>query len=92
MPRKLNLNFVFSKQWKFRLLNTLSHDSRNHEYTYFGDATLTYTRKRWDLQLLARNIFNQSAISQVAVSGLTETWSVHELRPMEFLAKVSFSL
>ena len=87
----LNLNFVFSKQWKLRLLNTLSHDSRNHEYTYFGDATLTYTRKRWDLQLLARNIFNQSAISQVAVSGLTETWSVHELRPMEFLVKASFS-
>lgn len=88
----LNLNFVFTSEWKLRLLNTVTHDSRNHKATYFGDITLTHTRKRWDLQLMARNIFGQSAISQVSVSGLTETWSVHELRPQEFLVKVSFTL
>ncbi len=52
-----NLNLIFSSEWRARMANVLTHDSRNKKVTYFADTSLTYSRKGWLAEMTVHNLF-----------------------------------
>lgn len=88
---ELNVNLIFSSQWKARLTNTISHDNRNQAFTYFADASITFSHRLFDIEISGHNLLNHSRIDNVYVNDLTEQYTSHALRPLEVLMKVMFS-
>lgn len=88
---ELDFNFILSPRWKFRVDNTLSHESRNKKLTYFADASVVYSHRLFDVEIKGRNLFNHSQVDNIHVSDFTEQYVIYALRPQELLVKVSFS-
>ena len=87
----VDINLPFTEQWNLRLTQDLTHDNRTRQPSWFADASLTYTLKRWIFQLVGRNLLNRTRISAIYLSDRTRQASVSDLRPREVLAKVNFS-
>lgn len=87
----LDINVVFSQAWNLRLTQELTHDNRTRQPSWFADASLTYTLKRWMFQLIGQNLLNRTHISAIYLSDRTRQASVSDLRPREIRAKVNFS-
>ncbi len=86
-----NLNLIFSSTWRARMANVLTHDSQNKKVTYFADASLTYSKKGWLVEMILHNLFNHNMFNNIYASGWTQQTSLYSLRSREILLKVSFS-
>lgn len=74
-----------------QLANQVAHDNRTRQSSWFADASLTYTRGRWMLQLIGHNLLNRTRLSAIYLSDRLRQTGVSDLRPREVLAKVNFS-
>lgn len=89
---QLTLNFLFSSRWRASLANQVSHDDmEGGVVTHFADASLTYSRRRFEIELSGRNLFNRSQLDYVVLNSLTERYSTYRLRPREFMVKLLLS-
>lgn len=88
---KLDVNFIFSSQWRARLGNSLSHYNKNKQVTYFADASLTFSHRLFDIEAGVHNLFNHSHFNNIYIDNLTEQYTSLTLRPREFLLKIMFS-
>lgn len=88
---KLDVNLIFSSQWRAQLGNSLSHDNKNKQITYFADASLTFSHRLFDIEASVHNLFNHSHLDNVYIDNLTEQYTSLTLRPREFILKVMFS-
>lgn len=88
---KLDVNLIFSSQWRAQLGNSLSHDNKNKQITYFADASLTFSHQLFDIEASVHNLFNHSHLDNIYINNLTEQYTNHTLRPREFLLKIMFS-
>lgn len=88
---KLDVNLIFSSQWRAKLGNSLSHDNKNKQTTYFADASLTFSHRWFDIEAGVHNLFNHSHLDNIYIDNLTEQYTSHTLRPREFMIKVMFS-
>lgn len=87
----LDINLIFSEAWRMQLANQVAHDNRTRQPSWFADASLTYTRGRWMLQLIGHNLLNRTRLSAIYLSDRLRQTGVSDLRPREVLAKVNFS-
>lgn len=87
----LDINLIFSEAWRMQLANQVAHDNRTRQSSWFADASLTYTRGRWMLQLIGHNLLNRTRLSAIYLSDRLRQTGVSDLRPREVLAKVNFS-
>lgn len=61
------------------------------KHIFLADAGFTYSfNSGWEIQLTAKNLFNQRTYSYTAFDGLTETSKAYRIRPRNFLASVFF--
>lgn len=88
---ELNLYLILSSHWKLKFANTLSHDDRNHIFTYFADASIYFTHRWFDIEMNGCNLLNHTHISYVNIGSLTEKCANYTLRPREFLFKLRFT-
>lgn len=88
---KLDINLIFSSQWRAKLGNSLSHDNKNKQATYFADASLAFSHQLFDIEASVHNLFNHSHLDNIYIDNLTEQYTSHTLRPREFMIKVMFS-
>lgn len=87
----LDFNLIFSKAWKARIKNYLTHDNRNKRVTYFADASITYSRKKWLFEVEMHNLLNHNILERTSISSWIQETSIYTLREREMLLKTSFS-
>jgi hypothetical protein len=90
----LSGNFVYKDKWYFQLLvehydNKISSTASKH--LFLADAEFTYSlNSRWELNLSAKNIFNQKEYSYSIYDELTRVNKEYDIRPRILLASVFF--
>lgn len=87
----LNVNLIFSSKWRASMENFLTHNNQSKYLTYFADASVTYTLKKWLFELELHNIFNHSTLYNNYISNWTQQTSKYSLRQREVLLKTAFS-
>lgn len=89
----LGLYLFPSDSWMITLKNELSTNSDPVLGTnYFCDASVSYKTTHWELSLTAANIIGTSKYETRILGNTVETYSLTQLRPREFVVKMSFDL
>lgn len=87
--QRLDLAFIPSKAWRLELTgnhyyNELTKEVRKHYL--LADASLVYSAPAgWELNLSARNLFNNRTYSYTSLSTLTSYTAEYQIRPLELL-------
>lgn len=87
--QRLDLTFIPSKAWRLELTgnhyyNELTKEVRKHYL--LADASLVYSAPAgWELNLSARNLFNNRTYSYTSLSTLTSYTAEYQIRPLELL-------
>ncbi|MEG1380531.1 MAG: hypothetical protein RSC75_13085, partial [Bacteroidales bacterium] len=90
----LSCNFILVKKYYIQLTgehyyNKMSNNVSKH--LFLADAEFTYSfANGWELNLSAKNIFNQDEYSYTVYDGLTSMSKEYKIRPRNFLASVFF--
>ncbi|MEG1403299.1 carboxypeptidase-like regulatory domain-containing protein [Bacteroides sp.] len=90
----LSCNFILGKKYYIQLTgehyyNKMSNNVSKH--LFLADAEFTYSfANGWELNLSAKNIFNQDEYSYTVYDGLTSMSKEYKIRPRNFLASVFF--
>lgn len=90
----LSCNFILGKKYYIQLTgehyyNKMSNNVSKH--LFLADAEFTYSfASGWELNLSAKNIFNQDEYSYTVYDGLTSMSKEYKIRPRNFLASVFF--
>lgn len=90
----LSLNFTPGRNWYFQIKGEYYHNEIAKDYFrhfFLADASFTYNFKNgWEINLLAKNIFNQKSYSYSVYDGLTGISREYAIRPINIMAGVFF--
>lgn len=87
--QRLDLTFVPSKSWRVELTgnhyyNEIAENVRKHYL--LADASLVYSAPAgWEVNLTARNLFNNRTYGYTSLSALTSYTLEYQIRPLELL-------
>ncbi|WP_211639949.1 carboxypeptidase-like regulatory domain-containing protein [Porphyromonas levii] len=87
--QRLDLTFVPSKSWRVELTgnhyyNEITENVRKHYL--LADASLVYSAPAgWEVNLTARNLFNNRTYGYTSLSALTSYTLEYQIRPLELL-------
>ena len=92
--QRLSLNFYVTRQIT---LTASAEDNYNNltaknRHAWFGDLSAKYKLKHVDLELQANNLFNQKQYTRVNYSGLDIHTQTSQLRPMNIVETIRFSI
>ncbi len=94
LSQVLSGNFVYKEKWYFQLraehyYNKIS--STDSKQLFLSDAEFTYSlSNRWELNLSAKNIFNQKDYSYSIYNELTRVDKEYAIRPRTLLTSIFF--
>lgn len=79
--------------WEIEWTNSLYHSTdRNVDNAYFSDASITYSKRRYEISLRVSNLFGTKKYEYHQLSDSFMHGSVNYLRPREIFVNVAFSL
>lgn len=89
----LSLFLLLSQTWNVGIHNDFSHHvDRSLGNNYFCDCSICYRASRWELTIVAHNLFNSSHYETVLVNNMMDSRYGFRLRPRECILKYSFDL
>lgn len=80
-------------RWEIEWSNSLYHSTdRNVDNAYFSDASVTYTKRRYEISLRVSNLFGTKKYEYHQLSNSNMYYSVNYLRPREIMLNLAFNL
>ncbi len=90
---KLSCSYAISQKWTVVWKNSFYHNNdKSRPNNLFGDLSLNYYGKGFDLLLSCSNVFNNNSFEIRQITSQAIILQRIELRPRELLLKVSFDL
>lgn len=79
--------------WEIEWTNSLYHSNDHHvDNAYFSDASITYSKKRYEISLRVSNLFGTKKYEYHQLSDSYMYYAVNYLRPREILLNIAFNL
>lgn len=79
--------------WEIEWSNSLYHSSdRNVDNAYFSDASITFSKRRYEISLQVSNIFGTKKYEYHQLTDSQMYYSINYLRPREIMLNIAFNL
>ena len=85
--------FYMPGKWQIEWTNEMYH-SNDHSisFTYFSDLQVSYRTKKWEASVRMGNIFGNKQYERRYIDSYYTSYTICQLRPREFLCKISLDL
>ncbi len=85
--------FILPGKWQIEWTNELYHSSDKSVSTnYFSDLSISYRAKTFEAGLLCSNLFDTRDYRRHYTTDFTDIIVFNQLRPREFVARISFNI
>ncbi len=84
--------FVTPKKWVLQWKNEFYHsDDKSASFNFFSDVSISFQLKDKEISLYLNNLMGNDTYERRIIKSDYVTYSIHQLRPREFIIKYSFA-